>query len=73
MDEKQKTIACRLEKLLNAADDANLMGGVYEGSFCLWPINKAPLIRHNAEFFDAVEEHGIILLSRMGLDGGAGI
>jgi len=72
MNLKQKKAANRLQAALVAAGKAGLMGGVFNGSFCLWPENKH--LEHDPIFFERVEEVGIILYTpEVDLDGGAGV
>lgn len=76
MNEKQKRAAESLRKALIRCGKAGLSGGVYDGTFCIWPASRTEE-QHPAEskgcFFAAVEEDGELLRQYdMILDGGAG-
>ncbi len=74
MNAKQKAAARRLEKALEHCHKTGLQGGVFDMSFCLWPVGTEP---HPADtgmrFFEVVKEVGTIIYSPMSLDGGSGI
>jgi len=50
--------------------NAGLMGGVFDNSFCIWPIGNDP--HAGGRFSDNVYEFGEVINSDMNLDGGAG-
>jgi hypothetical protein len=72
VSEEQKEYAEKLALLLMEMKMLGLEGGVYGGSFCLWP-NDIEIERDN-DFFESVNEFGIILFTPgINLDGGAGV
>ncbi len=75
MNKKQERAAESLKKALGRCAAAGLRGGVYEGSFCIWPISGIPdpLDGPPRDFFGTIHEYGVILHGvKMMLDGGAG-
>ena len=63
----------RLKRALDNCRKAGLEGGVYDTTFCLWPIGISPQgNRDDHDFFEVVEKHGKLLSTTMTLDGGAG-
>lgn len=81
MTQKQHRATGSLKKALNRCAAAGLRGGVYDASFCIWPIdgpdpreNNFSEVRAGGQFFNLVSEHGVILDGvKMMLDGGAGV
>jgi hypothetical protein len=77
MTKTQMAAARRLEQALYACKKAGLMGGVYDGTFCLWPEDAPhPADAEGGRFFQAVDQYGVALncvSSCMRLDGGAGV
>lgn len=75
MSDKQIAATERLRKALEACHKAGLKGGVYDGSFYIWPITTEPDPRDAPHFgfFEAVKEVGALIHSDMNLDGGAGV
>jgi hypothetical protein len=74
--QNQRSAAIRLEMALKNCKKVGLQGGVYDGSFCLWPEGYKPDPRDgdSFKFFENLEEIGeIIRSSTMTLDGGAGV
>lgn len=70
---KHKALAVRIEKALAACHKAGLMGGVYDGMFCLWPEKGPHPADYDRDFFKKVDELGMIVHTRMVIDGGAGV
>ena len=64
----------RLHKALNHCHKAGLKGGVWDGSFYVWPIDAEPDPRDaGVRFFEAIREvGGDHVYTQMWLDGGAG-
>lgn len=74
MTRKQMRAVKRLTAALDACHAAGLMGGVYEYSFRVWPIDSKPDPRDTGRhFFERIEEVGATAYSNMILDGGAGV
>ncbi len=73
MTKKQLALATRLQKVLVKCHDAGLAGGVYEGSFYVWPQECTNVIC-NAQtgFFKLADLYGARIYSNMRLDGGSG-
>jgi hypothetical protein len=73
MNVKQKAATAKLLKALDACHEAGIKGGVFDSSFCIWPIDapEDPYESGN-NFFRIVEKYGADLTSKMSLDGGAG-
>lgn len=77
MNEKQIKAARSLQKSLAKCSAAGLRGGVFDSSFCVWPID-APhpeSLGIYEDFFEGVEKIGGVVIDsahRMILDGGAG-
>jgi hypothetical protein len=74
MNKRQAAAAESLRKALNRCAKAGLQGGVFDGSFCVWPEKLEPSpFEMGAQFFDHVAEYGGNLWPvEMHLDGGAG-
>ena len=75
MNNQQRKAVTRLKNALNNCADVGLCGGVYEGSFCIWPLDLDPHVVEVAgdnDFMSAVEDQcaGDIIESKMYLDGG---
>jgi hypothetical protein len=70
MTPEQEQAGTQLLRALNVCRAVGLAGGVFDGSFCIWPQHIDPLA---GEFFEVIEGQGRRLLSSMSLDGGAGI
>ena len=71
MTPEQIKAANSLQRALNKCGKTGLSGGVFGGHFCLWPSGSMPM--HTADFFESVEERGVILHTpEVILDGGAG-
>ncbi len=73
---KAQLLAIRKLKLaLDTCHYAGLKGGVFDTSFCVWPIDSAvDPFEGGSNFFRIIEEHGAILNEvKMSLDGGAGV
>jgi hypothetical protein len=74
MTKKQLACVAAMERLLERCKKVGLQGGVFDGTFCLWP-EKGP---HPADgksswdFFDRVKEFGVIIHTNMSIDGGSG-
>jgi hypothetical protein len=75
MTKTQMTAVNQLQRALNACANAGLSGGVFDGTFCIWPLEQTREIHAGAkgDFFVNVETHGCMLHVSMQLDGGAGI
>ena len=76
LTQKQIKAIASLKKALNRCHEANLKGGVYDGSFCVWDF-KFPDPRDfpPQEFYNKVREHGEVINCnevRMSLDCGSG-
>jgi hypothetical protein len=70
MNKEQFQASMQLTKALNRCHAVGLVGGVYEGKFCIWPKEEKP---HEAPwFFAAIDELGDMIETPMKLDGGAG-
>ena len=73
MTPEQRKVASSIERALNRAGHAGLTGGVFDGTFCLWP-GTSEDCPPGEGFFEAVEEKGISLLTPwIVLDGAAGV
>lgn len=73
MTQKQFSAIARLKKALDRCHAVGLQGGVYDGSFCLWPVEGVDP-RDTENFFGAVDNYGMSLREvKMSLDGGAGV
>ncbi len=75
LNEKQKRAVKSLIRALNNADAAGLVGGVYDSSFCVWPVGAIDLDSAGNNFFRLVSEHGHCIGCdevSMRLDGGSG-
>jgi hypothetical protein len=74
MNAKQTAAAERIRKAFVAAHKAGLQGGVYDGTFMVWPEKSKPDPRDcGLQFFDAVDEIGQKIHTLMRLDGGSGV
>ena len=75
MNEAQKKAATQVTRALKKAGKAGLTGGVFDGTFCLWPMKDDGYIMEGGlEFFERIEEKGELLYtSPIRLDGGAGV
>lgn len=74
MTRRQKAALANLTKTLDRCHAAGLTGGVYEYQFRVWPIGAKPDPRDSGwRFFEMVEEIGGSTLSKMTMDGGAGV
>ncbi len=73
MTKRQILAVKRLERALTQCHNAGLEGGVYDGSFCVWPTGSFDILESGNKFFGRVEEYGATLDSPMTLDGGAGV
>jgi hypothetical protein len=74
MNEDQIKAAKSIERALKKAGKLGLSGGVYDGTFCIWPSGSVDTMDESTNFFDDVEEHGMSLFTPgMHLDGGAGV
>lgn len=74
MTPKQTAAIRRLEKTLAHCHKNGLMGGVFDGAFCVWPLGTEPHPQDSENFFRAVEKCGVILSADlMCLDGGSGV
>ena len=65
----------QLKRALNRCADAGLRGGVYDGSFCLWPTEAGNPLDYGGDFFAALEDQcgGCMVVGcRLDMDGGAG-
>lgn len=78
MNEEQAKAAKSLQRVLNKCAKLGLTGGVFDGSFCVWPIigecpHRVSESQAN-DFFGAVADEceGKQLVTNMELDGGAG-
>ena len=73
MNFRQRKAAMALQRALADCAEVDLTGGVYDGTFCIWPANrKSP---HDfEEFFQGVKDLGGDTLPGhgMSLDGGVG-
>ena len=76
MNNEQIKAAKSLQTALNKCAKSGLSGGVYDGTFCIWPTGEDPEAGANSkkyiDFFDAVDHLGMQLSTNMYLDGGAG-
>lgn len=73
MNAKQKSALERLTKALEACHKAGLQGGVFDGSFLVWPADAKPDPREGDSFFEDVDAIGGRARTKMILDGGAGV
>lgn len=77
MTRQQKAAIKKLESALNACHDAGMKGGIFDGKFCVWPIDTVPdPYECGNQFFDVISEFGDIIgcqRTPMNLDGGAGV
>lgn len=77
INKQQTRAAYAVAKALRRCAKVGLMGGVYDGNFCLWPTKIDHPADSGHRFFDVIREHGIILDSNdtgmTDLDGGAGV
>lgn len=71
LNREQYKVANRLQHALDDMKKVGLVGGVYEGLFCIWPRGFDP--HQSTNFFEAVEERGEILYTASSIDGGAGV
>lgn len=74
-DSKVEQASESLHLALEQCRKAGLVGGVFSGHFCLWPIDAPHPHEGPDGFFDNVETVGGVVLSNshgMNLDGGAG-
>jgi len=65
-----------LKRALKKCGNSGLQGGVYDGSFCVWPKEKSPATsgESDSDFFNEVEKYGESFnVDEMPLDGGAGV
>ena len=78
MNDTQTKAATQLKKALNACAKAGLQGGIYEGTFCVWPITARSPHEINdsgeTDFYTAVEAQceGKQIHCKMHIDGGNG-
>ena len=79
MNDEQLKAAKQLGRALNRCGSVGLTGGVFDGSFCLWPADAVSPHRIEEsganDFFGAVEEESdgfIVPHRKIYLDGGAG-
>ncbi len=74
MDGKGIKAVMGLRLALQACHAAGLKGGVYDGNFCVWPVEGNDP-RDTDHFFEAIEEVGgaILYSISMDLDGGASV
>lgn len=74
MTKRQQQSATALELALERCHRAGLKGGVFDSSFCVWPIESPCPFESGSEFFDVIRKNGMILYrTSMSLDGGAGV
>ncbi len=75
LNKKQQRAVNSIRKALNKAHVAGLSGGVYDGSFCIWPTKVHETVMGSGrQFFEIVHVHGEVMSEViMHLDGGAGV
>ncbi len=72
MNDEQLKAARSLHRALDRAHAVNLSGGVYDTSFIVFP-SSADRESVVESIFSGDESIGMVIPSRMGLDGGAGV
>ena len=76
MNHDQDKAIKSLTRALNKCAKYGLSGGVYDGSFCVWPSELDPERERNSgryfDWFEAVDDRGKVISCNMHLDGGAG-
>lgn len=72
MTEEQEKAITQLKYALNRCAKVGLKGGVFDGSFCIYPNDTGYHHPGGDGFFEWVESIGEILQCKMDLDGGAG-
>jgi len=76
MNEKQEKAIINLKRALNAAGKVGLRGGVFESTFCIYPVDSTVVPEHvdGLDFFEQVKKYGEALHTPLiYLDGGAGV
>ncbi len=72
MTSEQIKASKQLNAALNKCAKVGLSGGVYDGTFCIWPSEHELRSADGINFFQLVDEYGEMLFTPMALDGGAG-
>ncbi len=71
MNPQQRKAAEGLQLALARCHRAGLSGGIYEQQFCVWP-SEDDIRATGTGFFEKADAVGLVLKTRMDLDGGAG-
>ncbi len=74
LNRKQKSSVAALHNAFEKARLSGLEGGVYDGTFCVWPEGSFYPYESGRNFFRSVDAHGVAMSEvRMKLDGGSGV